>query len=120
MLYTLEGKRILDVPYKKDYDQWRPRLNDKDYDQIVEALNDHIEGDEIHTSSFIPGHDWRGTVYEPIWHACNHNDTRAALFYGLILYKVMIEHPESWICGKFEMNGKKLKGTTYFKAKNLP
>ena len=115
MLFTMEGKKIKKVPYLNDFKRWRKNISDSDYNAVVDALNTHIDGDRIHTSSFIPGHNWAGTVYESIWRACNQNDKQAALFYGLILFQVMIDHDDQWIFGKFEKDGKSLRGTTYFK-----
>lgn len=111
MLYSLDGKKITVVAYEKSFKQRMKRLNVEDYRSIVEELNRVIDWGEVHTSSWIPGSDWRGTLYEPIWIACQKNDTLAAQFYGQILYQVMIDRPEKWCFGDFTH----AKGKTYFK-----
>lgn len=75
-----------------------------------------IDGDGIHTSGWMPGTNWMGTVSEPIYHACKKNQTQAALFFGLIVYKVFMERPEAWACGRFVLNGKNIKSLTYFRV----
>ncbi|MBY0001431.1 hypothetical protein H7S55_14730 [Priestia aryabhattai] len=111
MLFSIEGKQIYEVAYKQEFHQRLKRLEEKHYDAIVDELNRVIDGGDVHTSSWIPGHDWRGTLYEPIWHACNKNDELAAKFYGQILYKVMIDRSEKWCFGDYPH----ARGKTYFK-----
>jgi hypothetical protein len=115
MLYTLEGKPITRVAYEGKFKERMKALKKEDYDAIVEELNKVIDTSDVHTSSWIPGHDWRGTVYEPIWRSCKENDEVAAMFYGQILYKVMIDRPEPWLFGNYPH----AKGKTYFKPSQL-
>lgn len=63
---------------------------------------------------------WMGTVFEPIYHACGRNQTQAALFFGLIAYKVFMERPDAWACGRFQLNGKDIKSLTYFRVNYQP
>lgn len=38
---------------------------------MVDELNKRIdENPEVHTAGWIPGHDWTGTVFYPIYLAC--------------------------------------------------
>lgn len=111
MLFSVEGKQIHEVAYRREFVQRLNRLAKSDYAAIVDELNRVIDGGDVHTSSWIPGHDWRGTLYEPIWTACNKNDEVAAKFYGQILYKVMIDRPEKWCFGAYPH----ARGKTYFR-----
>lgn len=111
------GKPKTILPHSGDYKRWRRKLSDSDYNDIVDALNLKIDADEIHTAGWMPGHNWMGTVFEPIYHACKQNETQAALFFGLIVYKVFMDRPDRWACGKFEINGKAIKSLTYFRVK---
>ena len=122
MLYSLEkNKYIKDIPYKDEFEKWKSSLTNKQYDAIVNKLNNKIDGDEIHTSSWIPGSDWRGTVYQPIYDiACNKNKDAAAKFFGLILYKVIIERDEVWSFGRYKKDGVPIEGLTYFRLYRNP
>lgn len=111
MLVSIDGKAKTRVAYKKDFEKRRKNLSDEDYIAIINELNKVVDGGDCHTSSWIPGRNWKGTVYEPIWHASRRNDEVAAMFYGQILYQVMIERPETWFFGKFGH----ARGKTYFK-----
>ena len=71
MFYLIDsGKYIEKLPHKKEYDDWMKNLPAHDYKKIIEALNDKIVESDNNTSSWIPGNNWIGTVYEPIYNAC--------------------------------------------------
>ncbi|MGP4107947.1 hypothetical protein [Virgibacillus sp. L01] len=111
MLFTIEGEQITKVAYERKFNERLLMLNKKHYDLIVDELNRIIDTGDVHTSSWIPGHNWMGTVYEPIWEACRRNDEEAAKFYGQILYKVMMDRSEDWYFGSYPH----AKGKTYFR-----
>ena len=68
MLYSLDsGSEITSIPHRHDFDRWRRGLSDSEYKAIVDELNSRINGTEIQTSSWMPGADWAGTVFEPIY-----------------------------------------------------
>ncbi len=78
MLYSINsGKYVKTLPYKKDYDRWRKHLSDEDYAQIIDELGKRIASQEINTAGWIPGHDWTGTIFEPIYYACGRNERQA-------------------------------------------
>ncbi len=118
MLYSVEeGKRIEFIPHEKDFRIWRSRLTDSEYQAIVDELNSRINKDEVHTSGWIPGSDWTGTVYKPIYSkACLGDETQAGLCFGLFLWVVMMERPEWWSCGHYEKDGIPIKSLTYFRV----
>lgn len=103
------------IPHEKDFIKWRGNISDKDYDAIVDELNDIFDEKDVHTAGWIPGDDWNGTVYQPIFDACQKNYTHSALFFGLIVYKTFMDRADTWACGKFELNGKNIGSLTYFK-----
>jgi hypothetical protein len=83
-------------------------------------LNKRIDGSDINTSSWIPGNDWTGTVFEPIYIACSKNIVNSGLFFGLILFDLMIKRNDAWGFGKYEKDGVPIKGITYFLLNNPP
>lgn len=109
------GKIKENIPHGKDYRQWRSKLSDNDYSKIVEDLNSKIDGEEIHTAGWMPGSDWTGTAYEPIYNALGKNQQKAAMFFGLIVYTVFMDRPEKWGFGRFELEGKHIRSLTYFR-----
>ena len=87
-----------------------------EYKSIFDDLNNKIEGNEVLTSSWIPGSDWTNTVFQPIYEkACRQNAEAAGLFFGLIVWDVFLHHADSWSFGRYEKNNIPIKGLTYFR-----
>jgi hypothetical protein len=122
VLYSIDsGKRITRIPHKQEYDIWRSRLTDEQFDAIYSDLMSRIEGSEIQTSSWIPGAHWGGTVFHPIYeNACRMDQSAAAKFFGLILWKVVMDHEEPWSFGRYEKDGIPIEGLTYFRLDKPP
>lgn len=118
MLYAIDHRGVKPVriiPHEHQYLCWRRALPEAEHRAIVEELARRIEGAEIHTSSWIPGADWSGTVFEPIYKACRADPEASAKFFGLILWTVMMEHPEPWSFGRYRLNDVPIQGLTYFR-----
>ncbi|MDD2211699.1 MAG: hypothetical protein PHV56_01785 [Clostridia bacterium] len=121
MLYCVDsGKYIKTIPHQKEFNAWMKNLSSADYLAIVNELNICIDGSDVNTSSWMPGNDWTGTVFEPIYHACDDNVEISGMFFGLILFKIMIEHFDVWGFGRYEKDGVPIKGMTYFKLHYTP
>lgn len=115
---------IDDIPrkYKKDYTNSISRMSKNELDIIETFLNELIDkcivdNSNILTSSWVPGKEWEGTVFMPIYtKAAQKNVEYAGMIFGLILYEVIIKRSELWYCGKFEKDGIPIGGTTYFRS----
>lgn len=120
MLYAVNrGKMVHSLPHKRDFDRWRARMSDAEYQAVCDTLNEMIDGDEIHTAGWMPGHDWTGTVFEPIYHACGDNTATAGLFFGLIVYDLMMRREEVWGFGRYEKGDVPIQSMTYFRLRNM-
>lgn len=117
MLISIDsGKRYTTVPHAKEYQDWMRKLSDAERQSIFAELETKISGDEVHTSSWMPGSDWRGTVFQPIYEkACNRNPDAAALCFGLVVWETFMNHSDTWSFGRYEKNGIPIKGLTYFR-----
>ena len=122
MLYSVDsGTYIKSLPHKRQYDAWRKRISDNDYDAICEKLMSYFDQSEVNTTSWIPGNDWTDTVYEPIYHACGDNAESAGLFFGLIVFKMLMDNDERvWSFGRYKKDEIPIKGMTYFTVKQPP
>lgn len=122
MLYSVDtGKYVENLPHKKDFDYWMKSLSALDYQKITQALNEKVDMSDINTSSWIPGNDWTGSVYEPLYHACGDNKEASGLFFGLILFDLLKKRKDAvWGFGRYEKDGIPIRGTTYFILKNPP
>ena len=67
MLYSIDSCiYITMVPHSNEFNLWVSRLSTVEYDDIINELNNRIDGNDINTSSWIPGKYWTNTVYDPI------------------------------------------------------
>ena len=116
MLYSISHQRyITETPHRRFYETCCARLSEAQFRKIFAELNGRIDSSEIHTSSWIPGAKWRGTLYYPILRdACRYDEDAAAKFFGLILWDVMLKRPEAWAFGRYEKNNIPIEGLTYF------
>ena len=117
MLFSIDtDSYVTKIPHKADYDRWRKGMSDSEYQAIYDELNSRITESEIETSSWIPGNDWTGTVYEPIYDkAGQYNEESAARFFGLILWHVVMEHDDVWSFGRYKLGDIPIEGLTYFR-----
>lgn len=112
------GHTITNVPFKNTYKLFEDRLNSQEQQHIVTQLNQMIDDDEIHTAGWMPGADWSGTPFDPIYTKaarCNHG--LAGKIFGLIVWKVVMDRPEKWGSGHYEKDGIPIQSRTYFRLK---
>ena len=120
MLFEIEsGKQIIKMYHSNEFNLWKSRLSDQEFNDILDKLDNMIDADEIHTSSWMPGNNWDGTVFEPIYtKACNKDKNLSGLCFGLFVWYVFLNRDDEWYFGKFEKNGFPIKGMTYFRKKS--
>jgi hypothetical protein len=118
MLYSIDSSKTLvtEVPHQKEFDIWKSRLTAAEIDAIRLALEAKIDSREVHTSSWMPGADWEGTAFQPIYEkACLFDEEAAAKCFGLFVWEVFMEHAEEWSFGRFDRGGMPIGGMTYFR-----
>ena len=120
MLYSVDSQTYVHhIPHEPEYRTWVNCLAQDEFDAIVEELNSRVGGDEIHTSSWMPGSDWSGTVFHPIYEkACRRDEEAAGMCFGLILWQVLMERDDVWGFGRYEKRGVPIEGMTYFRIHN--
>lgn len=119
MLYSVpDMKRLTHVPHEAEYRNWRAALDAYDsgaFRRICAELDGRFEGKEVDTSSWIPGADWTGTPWDPIYYACGENEVSAGLFFGLLVWQVLLDRDDCWSFGRYEKEGIPIRGMTYFR-----
>ena len=87
-LYSIDTlQEITRVPHGADFDRWCSRLTVEQIDAILAKLHSMIDGDRIHTAGWMPGSDWSGTDWEPIYtDACRGNIHESGLCFGLLVW----------------------------------
>jgi hypothetical protein len=94
-------------------------LSPTDFIAIRVALNEYIDQQgrgEIATSSWIPGQDWTLTPYQPIYEAVGRDWEMARFFFGLIVWNVFLNRPETWSFGRYPKSQGETIGLTYFRV----
>jgi hypothetical protein len=114
----MTGKQVTRMPYANEYEAFMSRLSHDEIDSIKAALNQKIEGTEIQTAGWMPGNNWEGTPFQPIYEKAARRDFKAAArCFGLMVWEVFMERPETWTSGRFEKDGEPIGSRTYFRPK---
>ena len=116
LVEMMTGAEVKDVPYKAEYLRFMSLMTPTEIDNIKRELNDLIEGPEIQTAGWMPGKDWSGTPFDPIYQkAARCNESLAARCFGLMVWEVFMDRPEKWTSGRFEKDGEPISSRTYFR-----
>lgn len=95
------------------------RMSEHDVMAVRDALDARIEGSRIETSAWIPGNDWRGTPWQPIFEVgAKGSFEQAALMFGLFVWEAFDRHPEDWFTTKFSAGGEQDRFRVYFRAED--
>jgi hypothetical protein len=111
-LRAVDGKELTHIPHEKEFRVWKARLSEADYDAIMEELARRTRGKRIEVSSWIPGDNWEGTPFQPIYDALRDYD-QSAKFFGLIVWVYFLSHDEEWYVYK-PGEDSLIRGTVYF------
>ena len=116
-LYSIEPlEEITRIPHQAEFKAWCSRLTLNQLRAIRSELQHMIAGDEIHTSGWMPGNNWTGTVWQSIYtDACHYDETAAGLCFGLFVWEAFKNHPEAWSFGRYEKDGTQIRSLTYFR-----
>ena len=123
MLSSIENNIVKAVWYKKFFDASKNWLSDDEYQAMINELNRVIQEkldnkEKVVVSSFIPGSDWSGTVWDPIYtKACGFDFDHSAQFFGLLVCQVLIDREETWYFIKQETAA---RGMIYFRPQEKP
>jgi hypothetical protein len=111
-------RRIETVPFARDFDLLRGRLLEGEFAAMVDRVNELIEeaGGEIATAGWLPGSDWTGTVFAPIYDKAARGDfDRSAMFFGQLVWYTIMRRPEKWASGRYQVDGRDIGSRTYFR-----
>ena len=123
MLYYPDTfKAVTQVPHRTDFDRWVSGLSNAEMQAIQDTLNAKIDADleagkEVQVAGWIPGSDWKGTAYLPIYEkACRYNQRASALCFGLIVWKVFMDRPDDWsfVADATKKDGTPIQSKVYF------
>lgn len=112
------GRKFTNTPFPKKFSLLGRMTRSEVQDArtaIEEMIDASIGVNEIHTAGWMPGSDWTGTRFQPIFEkAAGGNFDLAAKIFGLLVFEVFRECPETWWTGRFELDGREIGSRTYF------
>lgn len=124
-LFSLDDAEKKNVPAtrSRDYATWIGQLrtfNPNAEGTIRAALNEVFnraaaKGETVYSSA-IPGKDWTGTVYDPIYQ-CLQDENQSRLFFGLLVWDVAVHRDDNWYF-KPKDKDEAEAGTYYFLKRN--
>jgi len=119
VLVDIESGRAIDrIPFRREFDAIRLRLSEAEFDRMVDRVNELIDesGAEIATAGWLPGGDWTGTPFQPIYAKAAREDfNRSALFFGQLVWYTITKRPERWASGRYQVDGRDIGSRTYFR-----
>lgn len=119
MLIDIDTGKVIDrIPYRHEFEALDSRLSGAEFEAMVTRINDLIDeaGSEIATAGWLPGSDWTGTPFEPIYTKAARGDfDRSAMFFGQLVWYAVMRRPERWGSGRYQLDGKDIGSRTYFR-----
>ncbi len=120
MLVSIDGngdtKEVENVARQADFKAWRAKLTDAEHAAIMTEIRSRMVGKDIQISSFIPGAEWAGTPFWPIYEkACGRDFDASRKFFGLLVWEWMMEDENTWAFGRYGTpTNPNVEGMTYF------
>ncbi len=122
MLFDVDTNRvIINVPHEAQFNALRLRLSDAEFETMVARINELIDeaGGEIATAGWLPGSDWTGTPFAPIYiKAARQDYDLSAKFFGQLVWYAVMQRPERWGSGRYQLDGRDIGSRTYFRLKS--
>jgi hypothetical protein len=122
MLIDIESGRVITtIPHEAKFQLLRRRLSANEFDAMVSRIDDLIDeaGGEIATAGWLPGSDWTGTPFEPIYTKAARQDfAGSAMFFGQLVWYAVMQRRERWGSGRYEVDGRDIGSRTYFRLKS--
>ena len=117
MLYNLDRDPMETVPHRGEFDTWRARLSDAHYNAMYNAINNYCDRcEEVFCSTWLPGSDPAiEAAFPPLTVACGGNEELSGLFFGIIVWIVMMERNDQWLFKPAEQQEDRWRGVTYFR-----
>jgi hypothetical protein len=117
MLYNSDTKELIErIPHLAEYNEILSRLKQEEILDIKAEINIKVGIEEVKVSGWLPGSDWTGTPFAPIFVACKSNRELAGKIFGLFVWDVMMKRTDDWSFIRGAKIGEvPIESTVYFK-----
>jgi len=90
VLYNVDGQKVSDDAHQENFEAWRARLPDEDYDRMVSAINAYCDGKACFCTSYVPNEDSQiDRAFAALDRACGGDRVKAGMFFGNIVWRVI-------------------------------
>jgi hypothetical protein len=116
------GRPVTSVPFQREFRYWKSNLTTTEIAAIKAQIHQVLDDGDVHTTSWMPGSNWGGTPFDPIyWKGTKRDVIAAAKCFGLFVWECVLEREdEAWGSGHYEKDGYPIKGRTYFRLGVVP
>jgi hypothetical protein len=124
-MLTADLKSPVQMAHPAEWKRLVTRMAAAELESIKQEINRRIDAsdNDVQVAGWIPGHDWTGTPFMPLYEVCGDTEY-AGLMFGLIVWAVMMERPDHWSFGRYPVNGREIQSMQYFRigdfTKQLP
>ena len=120
MLYNLDDNPPNRDAHEADFQAWRSRISDADYQAMVDAINAYCDQhQEGFRSSWMPGQDSAiDAAFPPLTAACGGSREGSGMFFGNIVWRVIIDRDDNWYFKAVDREGGDPPGMTYWRKRS--
>lgn len=120
LFYVPSMKKVESIPHDAKNRPIINRIPKEDWQKIFDELNNRVDAvvdspKELITSGWIPGNHWEETVWYPIYVASQMDPDISGMVFGAIVFEVIMNREEDWSLGKYQVNSRDIRSTTYFR-----
>jgi len=119
MLYSIDDKIPNREPHKSDFQAWRSRISDADYEAMVDAINAFCDRDDNFCASWLPGKDPAiSAAFPPLTTACGESKEQSGFFFGNIVWRVVYDRTDDWYFKPADKEGGDPLGMWYWRKQS--
>lgn len=122
MLIDVESGKVVDrIPYRSGLRHHPVAVHGGGvrWDGRTVQRADRRGGRRDRNRRLAPGSDRTGTPFQPIYTKAARGDfNRAAMFFGQLVWYAVMNRPEGWASGRYEVDGRDIGSRTYFRVRN--
>lgn len=117
--------KITTVAHEKEFNAWKKKLTTEEFKSIEDYINKEIDeilqkGEKFVNTTILASADWKDKPYMLIYEkVTDYYEDLAALFFGSMVWYVIMNREENWGCGKYNMvKNRDIQSMTYFLLKD--
>ena len=117
--------KITTIAHEKEFSAWKKKLTIEEFKSIEDYINKEIDdilqkGEKFVNTTILASADWKDKPYMLIYEkVTDYYEDLAALFFGSMVWYVIMNREENWGCGKYNMvKNRDIQSMTYFLLKN--